>query len=160
MWLEESHTVWREAKKSDWHRAWAAPPWYSSAERQGHQEAGAPQPLSPTLLPGGEGTLCCADSSQPAWAPVPALQLTSCVILGGLCNHFLLCSLTCKMGIIIALPCKAFVRREDACITCLARCGHLDVCYSIVMGVIYYLCHLSSLQKEDYYEDSPLAHVS
>lgn len=45
-------------------------------------------PLSPAHLPRGEITH--ANSGQTAWAPVPALPLTSCVTLEKLHNHFLL----------------------------------------------------------------------
>lgn len=167
---KEGWPGWRRARggaeQSGWHRTLGQQ--RRQAGRQGRQEASAPQPqedpslvaASPSSTPtGGEGTPGWADSSQPAWAPVPALPLTSCVVVGKLRNHFLLCWLRCKMEIIIALPGKAVVRREDACDTCLAHCGHLDVGCSVAMGVAY-LCHLRSLQKEGYYEGSPLAHVS
>lgn len=82
-------------------------------------------PLSSACSPGGEGAL--TSSSEPARSLVPALLLTSCVTLGSYITTSFLHLLMYKMKIIIALPCKAVVRREDACVMCLAHRGPLDV---------------------------------
>lgn len=89
-------------------------------------------PLSSACSPGGEGALTSA--SKPARSLVPALPLTSCVTLGSYITTSFLHLLMYKMKIIIALPCIAVVRREDARIMCLAHRGPLDVHSSCCYG--------------------------
>lgn len=77
-------------------------------------------PLSSACSPGGEGAP--TSSSKPAGLRTSS-PLTSCVTLGSYITTSFLQLPMYKAKIIIALPCRAVVRREDACIMCLALVG-------------------------------------